>query len=180
MEEDAGRARVFAQGADDPETISEAIDCCPVNCASCTTFASAASATSASLAISAAAASAVAIAIATTASVPLLKRRYWIESQSHRTAGISYVDLEDLVTLETEREGFTVNQRQAGMRHGDSYGINRPMDTKAKLGSGSLTCCNNWCAQKDPTAKTLHFKQLSSSRLLSSSLMILTAAWNAV
>ena len=34
MEPEAGRARAFAQGADDPETISEAIDSCPVNCIS--------------------------------------------------------------------------------------------------------------------------------------------------
>ena len=59
---------------------------------------------------------------------------------------INYVDFDDLVVLESEREGFTVNQRQAGMRHGDSYGISAP-ETKAKLGSGSLTCCNN-CPSK--------------------------------
>ena len=33
MEEDAGRARVFAQGDDDPEVVMEAIDCCPAKCA---------------------------------------------------------------------------------------------------------------------------------------------------
>jgi len=34
MEEEAGRARVYAQGDDDPELVMEAIDCCPVNCIS--------------------------------------------------------------------------------------------------------------------------------------------------
>ena len=34
MGEEAGRARAFAQGADDPEIILEAIDSCPVNCIS--------------------------------------------------------------------------------------------------------------------------------------------------
>mmetsp|Transcript_20475 Transcript_20475/g.65996 ORF Transcript_20475/g.65996 Transcript_20475/m.65996 type:complete len:318 (+) Transcript_20475:103-1056(+) len=32
MEEEAGRARAFLQGGDDPEVIAEAIECCPVNC----------------------------------------------------------------------------------------------------------------------------------------------------
>ena len=35
MEDFAGRARVYDQDGDDPETIMEAIDCCPVNCISC-------------------------------------------------------------------------------------------------------------------------------------------------
>merc|ERR1719162_1034946 len=51
IEDDAGRARVFSQGTDDPEVVQEAIDCCPVNC-------------------------------------------------------ISYVDLEDLTILESERDGL--------------------------------------------------------------------------
>ena len=34
MNEDAGRARVFAQGQDDPDVVMEAIECCPVNCIS--------------------------------------------------------------------------------------------------------------------------------------------------
>ena len=87
MEEEAGRARVFAQGDDDPETVMEAIDCCPVNC-------------------------------------------------------ISFVDYEDLVTLETERDGMVIDQRSAGMRHGDSFAAARQGITKAKLG-GSVMCCNN-------------------------------------
>ena len=33
MEDFAGRARAFAQGQDDPETVMEAIDSCPVKCA---------------------------------------------------------------------------------------------------------------------------------------------------
>ena len=32
MEDFAGRARAFAQGQDDPETVMEAIDSCPVKC----------------------------------------------------------------------------------------------------------------------------------------------------
>ena len=34
MEPEAGRARAFAQGQDDPEIVLEAIDSCPVNCIS--------------------------------------------------------------------------------------------------------------------------------------------------
>jgi len=95
MEEDAGRARVFAQGVDDPEVILEAIDCCPVNC-------------------------------------------------------ISYVDLEDLVILESERDGLNgesaqfINQRSIGVG-GDSF-TNRRADSKVKGGS-TLLMCNN-CPSK--------------------------------
>ena len=90
MEEEAGRARVFAQGLDEPELVMEAIDCCPVNC-------------------------------------------------------ISFVDHEDLVILETERDGLdgsdgqTINQRQAGYRHGDSH-ANRLAPTKAKLSTSTMVC----------------------------------------
>ena len=34
MEEHGGRARAYAHGIDDPMTLLEAIDCCPVNCIS--------------------------------------------------------------------------------------------------------------------------------------------------
>ena len=89
MEDTAGRARAFSQGTDEPDTIAEAIESCPVNC-------------------------------------------------------ISFVDYEDLCILESEREGFTIDHRQAGMRHADPYLYNRRPDSKAKLNSGaSLTTCNN-------------------------------------
>ena len=87
IEEDAGRARAFLQGGDEPDVIAEAIDACPVNC-------------------------------------------------------ISYVDYEDLTILESEREGFTINQAQAGLRYGDNFGVNRRPVSAAKSSSGSLTCCN--------------------------------------
>eukprot|EP00310_Coccolithus_braarudii_P020423 CAMPEP_0183354742 /NCGR_PEP_ID=MMETSP0164_2-20130417/38004_1 /TAXON_ID=221442 /ORGANISM="Coccolithus pelagicus ssp braarudi, Strain PLY182g" /LENGTH=281 /DNA_ID=CAMNT_0025527685 /DNA_START=208 /DNA_END=1053 /DNA_ORIENTATION=+ len=90
MEDDAGRARVFAQGGDDPDTVLEAIDCCPVNC-------------------------------------------------------ISFVDLEDLIILETERDGIVINQRSAGLKHADSS-MNRREPTKAKFSGGTM-CCNN-CPSK--------------------------------
>lgn len=62
MEEGAGRARAFAQGQEHPDTLAEAIDCCPVNC-------------------------------------------------------ISYVDLEDLIIMETERdEGEGVDPMQIAVR----------------------------------------------------------------
>ena len=32
MNDDAGRARVYSQGGDEPEIVQEAIECCPVNC----------------------------------------------------------------------------------------------------------------------------------------------------
>ena len=73
------RARVFAQGQDDPEVVIEAIDCCPVNC-------------------------------------------------------ISFVDHEDLVALEQERDGVTIDQRSAGYAHGDSWALNRNSGVKAKGG----------------------------------------------
>jgi len=82
MEDEAGRARVFAQGTDSPELVEEAIDCCPVNC-------------------------------------------------------ISYVSFEDLVILESEREGLFgddgqfIDQRTAGIRGvGDSYAT-RAFESKA-------------------------------------------------
>lgn len=91
MEEEAGRARVFAQGVDTPELVAEAIDCCPVNC-------------------------------------------------------ISYVDLEDLIILESERDGLyegqegqTINMRSLGYG-GDAY-ANRKAPTKAK--GQSMMNCNN-------------------------------------
>jgi len=61
---------------------------------------------------------------------------------------ISFVDHEDLVILESERdglageEGITIDQRSIGMKHGDSYYANRRTPTKAKLNSGAM-CCNN-------------------------------------
>ena len=87
MEPDAGRARAFAQGADDPEIVLEAIDSCPVNC-------------------------------------------------------ISFVDHADLVILENERDGVTIDQRSSGYRHGDQSRNNLMHETKAKLGTGMM-CCNN-------------------------------------
>jgi len=60
---------------------------------------------------------------------------------------ISFVDLEDLTILETERDGETINQRSAGLRHGDRAStMNRREPTKAKLSSGMM-CCNN-CPSK--------------------------------
>jgi len=90
MNEDAGRARVFNQGGDDPEVVQEAIDTCPVNC-------------------------------------------------------ISYVDLEDLVILETEREGLVINPMSMGIPATWSARMHSLPPTKAKLGNGNgpLTCCNN-------------------------------------
>jgi len=91
IEDDAGRARAFAQGQDDPDLVLEAIDSCPVNC-------------------------------------------------------ISFVDLEDLTILESERDGVTVNQKAIGMGHGDNFLKSRMTETKAKL-TGGLMCCNN-CPSK--------------------------------
>lgn len=91
MNEDAGRARVFYQGGDDPEVVQEAIDTCPVMC-------------------------------------------------------ISYVDHEDLVILESEREGMTINPASIGVPATWSVSMNSLPPTKAKLGRGggcSLTTCNN-------------------------------------
>ena len=100
MEEHGGRARVYAHGQDDPDTVMEAIDCCPVNC-------------------------------------------------------ISFVDHEDLVILESERDGLngeegqTIHFMQAGYRHGENAGLQRQGPSKAKIGqkSGSIMCCNN-CPSK--------------------------------
>ena len=95
MNDDAGRARVFHQGGDDPEIIQEAIDTCPVNC-------------------------------------------------------ISYVDLEDLVILETEREGMTINPASIGIPATWSVSMNSLPPTRAKIfngNGGALTCCNN-CPSK--------------------------------
>lgn len=88
MNEDAGRARVFMQGGDDPEVVQEAIDACPVNC-------------------------------------------------------ISYIDLEDLVILETEREGMVINPMTIGIPATWSARMNSLPPTKAKLGGSSMMCCNN-------------------------------------
>jgi ferredoxin len=89
MEPDAGRARAFAQGTDDPDLIQEAIDCCPVNC-------------------------------------------------------IWYVDLEDLVILETERVGLSINPGSMGLRGVADPAVGAGTPTKAKLGgSGSNIMCNN-------------------------------------
>lgn len=96
MEDDAGRARAFLQGGDEPEVIMEAIDTCPVMC-------------------------------------------------------ISFVDHEDLVTLETERdgldgtEGIRIGHGAAGLRHGGNGKAGAP--TKAKLSTSSMICCNN-CPSK--------------------------------
>lgn len=87
MEPDAGRARVFAQGQDEPDVVIEAIDCCPVNC-------------------------------------------------------ISFVDYEDLVMLEKDRDGVTIDQRSSGYVHGDSWALSRNNGAKPK-NSASLMCCNN-------------------------------------
>ena len=93
MHPEAGRARAFAQGQDDPEVIMEAIDTCPVNC-------------------------------------------------------ISFVDLEDLVILEQERDNQVINQASIGVPATWSVRINAMPPTKAKLGGGgALTCCNN-CPSK--------------------------------
>ena len=91
MNEDAGRARVFAQGGDDPEVVLEAIDSCPVNC-------------------------------------------------------ISFVDLEDLVILETEREGMVINPMSIGVPATWSARMNALPPTEAKMGRGASNapmCCNN-------------------------------------
>ena len=85
MEPDAGRARAYAQGVDDPETVMEAIACCPVNC-------------------------------------------------------ISFVDHEDLVILESERDGQMINQRMSGLKGvADSHASRLP-PTKAKMGGSTMVC----------------------------------------
>ena len=92
MNEDAGRARVFAQGQDDPDVVMEAIECCPVNC-------------------------------------------------------ISFVDLEDLVILETERMDEVISGASIGIPATWSVSMNRPA-SKAKMASSkSMVCCNN-CPSK--------------------------------
>ena len=55
---------------------------------------------------------------------------------------ISFVDLEDLAILETERDGVTIDQGSIGMSHGDGFARSRQAETKAKL-TGGLMCCNN-------------------------------------
>lgn len=88
MEEEAGRARVFNQGGNDPAEVAEAISCCPVNC-------------------------------------------------------IYYVDLEDLIILETEREfNGPIHPYQAGLRFAGNDGINTRTTTIAKMGAMG-GCCNN-------------------------------------
>ena len=92
MNEDAGRARVFAQGQDEPDVVMEAIECCPVNC-------------------------------------------------------ISFVDLEDLVILETERMDEVISGASIGIPATWSVSMNRPA-SKAKMASSkSMVCCNN-CPSK--------------------------------
>jgi len=54
---------------------------------------------------------------------------------------ISFVDLEDLTILETERDGVTIDHRSIGMS-GDGFARSRQAETKAKL-TGGLMCCNN-------------------------------------
>ena len=90
MDEQAGRARVFNQGGDEPDVIQEAIDTCPVNC-------------------------------------------------------ITYVDLEDLQILESEREGQVINPASIGIPATWSVSMNAIPPTKAKAFNmaGSLACCNN-------------------------------------
>jgi len=89
MNDDAGRARVYSQGGDEPEIVQEAIECCPVNC-------------------------------------------------------ISYVDHEDLIILETEREGIAINPASIGLPATWSVSMHALPPTKAKLGgSGVKTTCNN-------------------------------------
>ena len=93
MEEHGGRARVYAHGQDDPDTVMEAIDCCPVNC-------------------------------------------------------ISFVDHEDLVILESERDGLNgedeqvIHFAQAGYRHGENAGLQRRGPSKAKSASSCMMCNN--------------------------------------
>ena len=58
---------------------------------------------------------------------------------------ISFVDHEDLVILETEREGECINPASIGIPATWSVSMNRPA-SKAKLkSSASMVCCNNWC-----------------------------------
>ena len=93
MEEHGGRARAYAHGIDDPMTLLEAIDCCPVNC-------------------------------------------------------ISFVDHEDLVILESERDGLNgedeqvIHFAQAGYRHGENAGLQRRGPSKAKSASSCMMCNN--------------------------------------
>ena len=56
---------------------------------------------------------------------------------------ISYVDHEDLVTLEIEREGIKVNPMTIGIPATWSARMHAVPPTKAKLGKGSRICCNN-------------------------------------
>ena len=56
---------------------------------------------------------------------------------------ISFVDHEDLVILETEREGITINPASIGIPATWSARMHAVPPTKAKLGRGSLVCCNN-------------------------------------
>jgi ferredoxin len=56
---------------------------------------------------------------------------------------ISYVDHEDLVILETEREGIKINPMTIGIPATWSARMHAVPPTKAKLGKGSRICCNN-------------------------------------
>lgn len=56
---------------------------------------------------------------------------------------ISYVDHEDLVILEQEREGITINPMTIGIPATWSARMHSVPPTKAKLGGSSMVCCNN-------------------------------------
>jgi len=86
MNPDAGRARVFAQGQDDPELVMEAIECCPVNC-------------------------------------------------------ISFVDHDDLVILEMEREEETILPTSIGGFK--EYQVRASRTASKAKGGSSQVCCNN-------------------------------------
>ncbi len=56
---------------------------------------------------------------------------------------ISFVDHEDLVILENEREGITINPMTIGIPATWSARMHSVPPTKAKLGGASKICCNN-------------------------------------
>jgi len=56
---------------------------------------------------------------------------------------ISFIDHEDLVILETEREGITINPMTIGIPATWSARMHSVPPTKAKLGGASRMCCNN-------------------------------------
>ena len=126
MNDDAGRARVFHQGGDSPELIAEAIDACLV------------SATDpvqqqlpAPWRLSPQSSSRVSLPSAVRLTKPVPTRPLQVNC-------IMYVDLEDLVTLETEREGMVINPGRSASRRRERA-MNALPPTKAKLGgSGAL------------------------------------------